>query len=86
MESLRALVDAAQEESAPSIAQKRPFHKAKNRSIIFKATGLVISREMPFLVIPAKAGIQCFQIVTNSLDPGFHRGDGFLCEPQRGFF
>jgi len=29
-----------------------------------------------FHVIPAKAGIQCFQGVTNWLDPGFHRGDG----------
>jgi hypothetical protein len=29
-----------------------------------------------FHVIPAKAGIQCFQILSNFLDPGFHRGDG----------
>jgi hypothetical protein len=29
-----------------------------------------------FYVIPAKAGIQCFHILSNSLDPGFHRGDG----------
>jgi len=32
-------------------------------------------------VIPAKAGIQCSQLVANSLDPGFRRGDelqGFL--------
>jgi hypothetical protein len=29
-----------------------------------------------FYVIPAKAGIQCFQGLTNLLDPGFHRGDG----------
>jgi len=27
-------------------------------------------------VIPAKAGIQCFQDFTYFLDPGFHRGDG----------
>jgi hypothetical protein len=26
----------------------------------------------PFFVIPAKAGIQCFQVVVNCLDPGFH--------------
>jgi len=26
-------------------------------------------------VIPAKAGIQCPQDLTNLLDPGFHRGD-----------
>jgi hypothetical protein len=29
-------------------------------------------------VIPAKAGIQCFQLVKNSLDSGFHRSDDFL--------
>jgi hypothetical protein len=28
-----------------------------------------------FPVIPAKAGIQCFQNFANFLDPGFHRGD-----------
>jgi hypothetical protein len=104
MVSLRAPCEDAQEESAPSITQKRLFHKAKNKNIIFKATGFVISRETPFLVIPAKvprqardpesfdvaqdpevleglvewAGIQCFQIITNSLYPGFHRGDGLL--------
>jgi hypothetical protein len=36
------------------------------------------SRKKPFSVIPAKAGIQYFRLVTNSLDPGFHRGDDFL--------
>ena len=30
----------------------------------------------PFSVIPAEAGIQKFQWVTKTLDPGFHRGDG----------
>ncbi len=34
--------------------------------------GLVKSVKMPFSVIPAKAGIQLFQIL---LDPGFRRGD-----------
>jgi hypothetical protein len=29
-----------------------------------------------FHVIPAEAGIQCFQRLNNCLDPGFHRGDG----------
>jgi hypothetical protein len=29
-----------------------------------------------FHVIPAKAGIQCFQSLANFLDPGFHWGDG----------
>jgi hypothetical protein len=28
-----------------------------------------------FYVILAKAGIQCFQSLTDFLDPGFHRGD-----------
>ena len=28
-------------------------------------------------VIPAKAGIQGFQKVTKTLDPGFHRGDEY---------
>jgi len=30
-----------------------------------------------FHVIPAKAGIQCFQWVKSTLDPGFHRGDEY---------
>jgi hypothetical protein len=34
--------------------------------------GLVKSQKVAFSVIPAKAGIQLFQIV---LDPGFRRGD-----------
>jgi len=34
--------------------------------------------EMRFSVIPAKAGIQSFQIVINCLDSGFHRSDDFL--------
>ena len=29
-------------------------------------------------VIPAKAGIQSFQIVISSLESGFHRSDDFL--------
>jgi len=47
---------------------------------MMKFNELVRSRETAFLVIPAEAGIQDFQIVTNSLDPGFHRGDDFLRE------
>jgi hypothetical protein len=35
-----------------------------------------------FPVIPAKAGIQLFQILKNSLDSGFHRSDDFLREHQ----
>jgi len=33
-------------------------------------------------VIPAKAGIQCFQEVAKLLDTGFHRCDDFLREHQ----
>jgi hypothetical protein len=32
----------------------------------------------PFFVIPAKAGIQFFQLVAEFLDSGFHRSDDFL--------
>ena len=43
-----------------------------------KVDELVKSRETPFFVIPAKAGIQFFQLVTEFLDSGFHRSDDFL--------
>jgi hypothetical protein len=35
----------------------------------------VKSPEMSFPVIPAEAGIQCFQGLQEPLDPGFHRGE-----------
>jgi hypothetical protein len=35
-----------------------------------------------FFVIPAKAGIQCFQRLMADLDPGFRRGDDFLRDHQ----
>ena len=38
--------------------------------------------EIPYSVIPAKAGIQFFQIITNFLDSGFHRSDDFLRDHQ----
>jgi len=49
---------------------------------------LVKSQKVGFPVIPAKAGIQLFQTLKNSLDSGFHRSDDFLrvhqdCYPQR---
>jgi hypothetical protein len=47
-----------------------------------KFNELVRSRETAFPVIPAEAGIQYFQLVTKSLDPGFHRSDDFLREHQ----
>jgi hypothetical protein len=37
-----------------------------------KFDGLVKSRQIPFSVIPAEAGIQSFEAV---LDPGVRRGD-----------
>jgi hypothetical protein len=48
----------------------------KNCSI--KQDGLVKSQKTAFFVIPAKAGIQCFQKLMTDLDPGFRRGDDFL--------
>jgi hypothetical protein len=44
--------------------------------------GPVKSRKTPFFVIPAKAGIQFFQLVTELLDSGFHRSDDFLRNHQ----
>jgi len=43
-----------------------------------KYDGVVKSQKKPFFVIPAKAGIQCFQKLMTGLDPGFRRGDDFL--------
>jgi hypothetical protein len=43
---------------------------------------IVKSLKIRFSVIPAKAGIQFFQIVINSLDSGFHRSDDFLRDHQ----
>jgi hypothetical protein len=40
--------------------------------------GLAKSRFNPFVVIPAKAGIQFSYVVINFLDPGFRRGDDIL--------
>ena len=41
---------------------------------------LVKSMKRHISVIPAKAGIQLFPILKNSLDSGFHRSDDFLRE------
>jgi len=43
-----------------------------------KIDALVKSQKTSFFVIPAKAGIQCFQKLITDLDPGFRRGDDFL--------
>jgi len=47
-----------------------------------KYDDFVKSLKLPIFVIPAKAGIQLFQVVTNSLDSGFHRSDDFLRDHQ----
>jgi len=51
-----------------------------NYKIFFPANfdELVKSLKRRISVIPAKAGIQLFQILKNSLDSGFHRSDDFL--------
>jgi hypothetical protein len=43
---------------------------------------LVKSLKRRISVIPAKAGIQLFQILKNYLDSGFHRSDDFLRDHQ----
>ena len=43
-----------------------------------KIDAFVKSQKTSFFVIPAKAGIQCFQKLMTDLDPGFRRGDDFL--------
>jgi len=60
---------------------------------LFKQDDLVKSLKRPISVIPAKAGIQLFQILKNSLDSGlrraqpsrFHRSDVFLRQHKAGF-
>ncbi len=47
-----------------------------------KLDELVKSRKTLFFVIPAKAGIQLFQLVTEFLDSGFHRSDDFVRNHQ----
>ena len=49
---------------------------------IVNSDGFVKSQEFAFSVIPAKAGIQSFQLVTECLDSGFHRSDDFLRDCQ----
>jgi hypothetical protein len=61
--------------------QEDPSKGPENNAII-KIDELVKSRKLPFSVIPAKAGIQSFQSVTENLDSGFHRSDAFLRDRQ----
>jgi hypothetical protein len=46
--------------------------------MITKFARLEFELKTSFFVIPAKAGIQCFQKLMTDLDPGFRRGDDFL--------
>ncbi len=50
-----------------------------NMEIIDK---LVKSQKAYFFVIPAKAGIQLYQLVATTMDSGFHRSDDFLRDSQ----
>ncbi len=43
---------------------------------------LVKSLKRRISVIPAKAGIQLFEVLKNSLDSGLHRSEDFLREHQ----
>jgi hypothetical protein len=54
------------------------FQKTKLIQMFYFSTNddLVKSHNFIEFVIPAKAGIQFFQWLSNLLDPGFHRGDG----------
>jgi hypothetical protein len=58
------------------ILNSKQTRMTKIRNLMFGS--LVKSRHSRFFVIPAKAGIQFFQIFINSLDTGFHRCDDFL--------
>jgi hypothetical protein len=41
----------------------------------FTVDAIVKSPKIPLSVIPAKAGIQSFEVFADHLDSGFHRGD-----------
>jgi hypothetical protein len=49
-----------------------------SKYLAFRVDVFVKSRKSTTNVIPAKAGIQKYQMVTKALDPGFRRGDDFL--------
>ena len=57
-------------------------HGNESKTFIIKDDEFVKSPKMPFSVIPAKAGIRSFQVVTDHLDSGFHRSDDFLRDHQ----
>jgi len=47
-----------------------------------KSDDLVKNLNRGISAIPAKAGIQLFEILNNPLDSGFHRSDDFLQSHQ----
>ena len=55
-----------------------PWPRPGIENTVFIIDEFVKSRRIPFFVIPAEAGIQSFQMVTDDLDSGFHRSDDFL--------
>ncbi len=57
---------------------KKSVKQDKIKMRLLNIDNLVKSQKTPFFVIPAKAGIQCFQKLMTDLDPGFRRGDDFL--------
>jgi hypothetical protein len=51
-------------------------------AVMYQQKRLRWKSKTPFFVIPAKAGIQFFQLVTEFLDSDFHRSDDFLRDRQ----
>jgi len=49
---------------------------------MFKVDELAKRLQHPFAVIPEQAGIQYFQVLINTLDPGFQPSDDFLRNHQ----
>jgi hypothetical protein len=47
--------------------------ESKVKVIASMIDGFVKSQKRLMIVIPAKAGIQCFEALIKSLDTGFHR-------------
>ena len=59
-------------------SQNAQCHSQKTFYETVNLDKLVKSQKTSFFVIPAKAGIQCFQKLMTDLDPGLRRGDDFL--------
>jgi hypothetical protein len=50
--------------------------------LYYNIDAFVKSQKIRLAVIPAKAGIQSFQVIISSLGSGFHRSDDFLRDHQ----